>query len=87
MSLFDRHHLLADIGWYVGFTAGARLGRQPIDSPLPICINPSADRLMADAELFADQRGALAFLQKQLNDPESELDRVGPGPGTSLSPG
>jgi hypothetical protein len=42
--------------------------------------------VVADAELLTDQGDAVTFLQKELDDPEAELDWVGPASGNVSYP-
>ena len=86
VGLLHRHHLPAHLGGHGGYTAGMRPRGQPIDASLPVGGDPTLDRMLADAELFADQPGAVPLLQEQLDDPQAELDGVGAGPEATLPP-
>ena len=44
-------------------------------------VQPAVNRMGANAELFTNQGGAVAFLQEKLEDLKSEFDRVGPRVG------
>ncbi|WP_231715647.1 hypothetical protein [Desulfosarcina widdelii] len=69
--------------WFNGRrSAWPGLRCQPFDPAPPIGVGPAPDRVLADAELRADQCSAVALLQEELDDPEAELDGVGPRPGT-----
>jgi hypothetical protein len=79
VGLLDGYRPFPDLWCYGRPATRTGLRRQPFDPALPVGGNPTQDRVLADAELRADQGGTVAFLQKELHDPEAELDRVGPG--------
>jgi hypothetical protein len=68
VGLFHRHHSLLDFGGHPGVAASSWLNFQPLDPPLTIQFDPSADGGSADAELFGKQRRAVLFFQEQPYD-------------------
>jgi hypothetical protein len=86
VRLLHGNHSFLDLGFYTRLAARPRFWCQPVDTTSPIGTDPAPDRVVADAELLTDQGDAVAFLQKELYDPEAELDWVGPRPGTVSYP-
>jgi hypothetical protein len=71
-----------DLRFYRRLAARPTLRRQSFDTASTIRTDPAPDRLGADVELLTDQGSTIAFLKEELDDPETELDGVGPRPGT-----
>jgi hypothetical protein len=82
VRLLHGNHTFPDLWFYGRLAARPELRRQSFDTAISIGTDPPLDGVLADAELLTDQGRAVALLQEELDDPEAELDGVGPRPGT-----
>jgi hypothetical protein len=85
MIRLDLYRLGPDLLGHPWLATHRPRGHQPVCSMEPIGLHPSLNRMVADAELLTQHRGAVAFLQEKPHHPQPELHRVGQGPG--LPPG
>jgi len=81
---FDLHHPLPDLPWHPGFAACRTLRLKAFNTPQPVSLDPSLNRMGADSELFSKQACAVLLLQVKPNQAQAKFHRVGQGAGFCL---